>query len=120
MSSLSAPTLPFSSPYPKDKLLVIHTCISIHPNYRDYEEHSHSGITYCVFRTCFSSHAGTVPVYAEDSKTEAGVGFNVVFPLFSQSGSLSNVASVFYCRVTSNCTCSAINSDLSTIYIYLF
>ncbi len=41
------------------------------------------------------AYSGSVPVYTDGSKSEAGVGYSVIFPSFCRDGSLARVASVF-------------------------
>ena len=45
-------------------------------------------------------HSGTVPVYTDGSRSSDGVGFGVVFPNFSQGGSLPLAASIFTAELT--------------------
>jgi ribonuclease HI len=47
------------------------------------------------FLTHAASHADSVPVYTDGSKSATGVGFAAVFPDFTERGSLSICASVF-------------------------
>lgn len=42
-----------------------------------------------------SSHSDSIPVFKDGSKSEAEVGFSVVFPSFRRGCSLPNIASVF-------------------------
>lgn len=48
-----------------------------------------------LFLSHTASHATSVPVYTDGSKSDAGVGFGAVFPDFSRSGTLPAIASIF-------------------------
>lgn len=51
--------------------------------------------SHALFLEHSSTHADCTPVYTDGSKSDAGVGFGVVFPSFCRGGSLPGVASVF-------------------------
>ena len=48
-----------------------------------------------IFHEHLSYHEDTVFIYTDGSKSNAGVGFGVIFPDFSRSGRLPNQSSVF-------------------------
>ena len=48
-----------------------------------------------LFLEHYSTHSDSTPVFTDGSKSDAGVGYGVIFPSFSRGGSLPSVASVF-------------------------
>jgi ribonuclease HI len=69
-----------------------------------------------VLRTQFLAHAavhaGSVLIYTDGSKSDAGVGFGVIFPDFNRHGSLPSCASIFTAEL------SAILMSLNLILIH--
>ena len=51
--------------------------------------------SHALFLEHSHTHNNSIPVYTDGSKSEAGVGFGVVFPSFCRGGNLPKVASVF-------------------------
>ena len=48
-----------------------------------------------LFLEHVTEHEGFIPVYTDGSKSDAGVGFGIIFPDAERSGSLPNCASIF-------------------------
>ena len=59
-----------------------------------------SHVSLSLFLEHATTHAASLPVYTDGSKTDVGVGFGVVFPSFCRGGSLPAAASIFTAELT--------------------
>jgi len=56
--------------------------------------------SYTLFFEHFSTHSDSTPVFTDGSKSDAGVGYGVVFPSFCRGGTLPAFASVFTAEIS--------------------
>ena len=76
---------------PPWKLPIIKSC-----NYFNFIKRELSDdVIHTMFLDHATQHANAVPIFTDGSRSDAGVGFGVVFPTFERSGRLPNSASIF-------------------------
>lgn len=95
MVTLSLPSIPIC-PYRLPRVgywqfPAVSVCAPVIDCKRDVPPH----VSLPLFLDHLSSHSNSIPVFTDGSKSEAGVGYGVVFPSFCRGASLPDCASVF-------------------------